>query len=329
MNRGFFVVRPPRFEPGSSAWQADVLDQTRLRPPSTVQRYSYDGKIVSLLLNLKSIGKADLTVKFVSDRLKFLAKHVDLDDADSVNLFVARKQCLASHKDGLVKAYKHYADFYAIDYVKPKFRCERKLPRVPTREAIMNVISACSKRYATIFKVLMETGVMPCELANVSLRDFDLDRGTLAVRGFKGHNSRMFKLKNDTVAILREYLAKNCADKPFPDAQWMGTVWRRVRNKVAEKLKDPNIKSIRLYDLRHFYATNLYHKSKDILLVKQQLGHKKIETTLIYTQLVSFGEEEEYYSATSSTVEEAQKLVEQGFDYVCDIDAVKLFRKRK
>ena len=89
-------MRPPRFEPGSSAWQADVLDQTRLRPPSTVQRYSYDGKIVSLLLNLKSIGKADLTVKFVSDRLKFLAKHVDLDDADSVNLFVARKQCLAS-----------------------------------------------------------------------------------------------------------------------------------------------------------------------------------------------------------------------------------------
>ena len=26
------VVRAPRFEPGSSAWQADVLDQTRLRP---------------------------------------------------------------------------------------------------------------------------------------------------------------------------------------------------------------------------------------------------------------------------------------------------------
>jgi hypothetical protein len=37
--------------------QADVLDQTRLRPPSTVLRYSYDGKIVSLLLNLKSLGK--------------------------------------------------------------------------------------------------------------------------------------------------------------------------------------------------------------------------------------------------------------------------------
>lgn len=25
------VVRPPGFEPGSTAWKADVLDQTRLR----------------------------------------------------------------------------------------------------------------------------------------------------------------------------------------------------------------------------------------------------------------------------------------------------------
>jgi hypothetical protein len=59
------------------------------------------------------------------------------------------------------------------------------------------------------------------------------------------------------------------------------------------------------------------------------LGHKKIETTLIYTQLVSFGEEDEYCSATANNVTEAAKLVEQGFDYVTDVDGVKLFRKRK
>jgi hypothetical protein len=104
-------VRAPRFEPGSSAWQADVLDQTRLRPHSTGLRYSCDGKIVSLLLNLKSLGKADLTVKFVNDRLKYFSEYVDLDKPDSVNLFIARKQCNASHKDGLAKSYNHYAQF--------------------------------------------------------------------------------------------------------------------------------------------------------------------------------------------------------------------------
>jgi hypothetical protein len=31
----------------------------------------------------------------------------------------------------------------------------------------------------------------------------------------------------------------------------------------------------------------------------------------------------------AKTVEEAAKLIEQGFDYICELDSVKLFRKRK
>jgi hypothetical protein len=38
---------------------------------------------------------------------------------------------------------------------------------------------------------------------------------------------------------------------------------------------------------------------------------------------------EEYVSATASTIEGAQRLVEAGFEYVTDINGVKLFRKRK
>ncbi len=34
------LVRSPRFEPGSSAWQADVLDQTRLRPRNMLSGWS-------------------------------------------------------------------------------------------------------------------------------------------------------------------------------------------------------------------------------------------------------------------------------------------------
>jgi integrase len=110
---------------------------------------------------------------------------------------------------------------------------------------------------------------------------------------------------------------------------WIGRTWRIVRNKIAERLKDPKIKRIRLYDLRHYYASMLYYKTKDILLVKQQLGHKKLETSLIYTQLVNFNEEDEFYSATARTIQEAQKLVESGFEYVTTFNDIMLFRKRK
>jgi hypothetical protein len=71
-----------------------------------------------------------------------------------------------------------------------------------------------------------------------------------------------------------------------------------------------------------------YAKTKDILHVMKVLGHKNIQNTLLYTQLVNF-ENDDYYSATARSVEEAQKLVETGFGYVCTFNDVKLFRKRK
>jgi hypothetical protein len=36
-----------------------------------------------------------------------------------------------------------------------------------------------------------------------------------------------------------------------------------------------------------------------------------------------------FWLATASTVEEASKLVEAGFEYVCDVEGFKLFRKPK
>jgi len=49
---------------------------------------------------------------------------------------------------------------------------------------------------------------------------------------------------------------------------------------------------------------------------------------LVYTQLIDL-EEDEYVCKAAENVEEAKQLIEDGFEYVCDMDAVKLFRKRK
>lgn len=52
-------------------------------------------------------------------------------------------------------------------------------------------------------------------------------------------------------------------------------------------------------------------------------------STLVHTQLVSF-EGDDYHSATARTTEEAQKLVEEGFEFICTTpEDIMLFRKRK
>jgi len=100
------------------------------------------------------------------------------------------------------------------------------------------------------------------------------------------------------------------------------------RRKVATTLQNPKILKIRFHTLRHWKATMEYHKTKDILYVKELLGHRNINSTLIYTHLINF-KGEEYYSATAKTVDEAKDLIEKGFEYVTEMDGVKLFRKRK
>jgi len=100
------------------------------------------------------------------------------------------------------------------------------------------------------------------------------------------------------------------------------------RNQLAEKIQDASLKTIRLYDFRHFFATNLYDKTKDILLVKLQMGHKKLDTTLIYTQLLNLNEDE-WTCKGVTNANEAKQLIEAGFQYVTTIEGIQLFRKRK
>jgi len=319
--------------PGSPAPQAGILDQARLRPLSAGSTPPYKEQrcsegIINTLIRLKSLGKAEGTLKHVSFRLKYLARHTDLDDPEAVNRFIASLPRANSYKDTFVKSYAYYVKAHSLDWNKPKYKWERKIPKIPSTENINKVIARASRKYAVIFKMLMETGVMPYELSQVSIKDIDLEQGILSVRGFKGHATRTFKLKSDTLAMLKEYLRHYTGEKPFPSSVRIGKKWRKFRNILSDTLKDPALRTIRCYDLRHYFATMTYSRTRDPFYVKQQMGHKKLETILLYTQLINFGADE-FTAVAAKNLQEACQLVEQGFEYVTDMDGVKIFRKRK
>ena len=108
-----------------------------------------------------------------------------------------------------------------------------------------------------------------------------------------------------------------------------GHTYMKLRKRLSHKLQNPRLLEISFHTFRHWKATMEYYKTKDILHVRQLLGHKNINNTLKYTQLVTF-ETDEWHSSTAKTTEEAQKLVEAGFEYVCTTpQETMLFRKRK
>lgn len=101
-----------------------------------------------------------------------------------------------------------------------------------------------------------------------------------------------------------------------------------LRKQVAKRLNNPRILKISLVTFRHWAATMLYHQTRDILLVKKLLGHKKIENTMKYTQLIQF-KDSEYEVATATTIEQAKSVIAAGFEYVAEKNGIMLFRKPK
>jgi len=76
----------------------------------------------------------------------------------------------------------------------------------------------------------------------------------------------------------------------------------------------------------------LYHQTKNILLVKEFLGHAKIDNKLLYIQIEQtlFKESDDEFTVSAArTPDEIKKLLEVGFEYVCQKDDVLFFRKRK
>ena len=71
-----------------------------------------------------------------------------------------------------------------------------------------------------------------------------------------------------------------------------------------------------------------YRRTQNILHVMQLLGHKSIQNTMKYTQLVNFTDNE-FEVTTATTLEEAKQVLSAGFDYVTDMNGIKIFRKPK
>jgi hypothetical protein len=104
---------------------------------------------------------------------------------------------------------------------------------------------------------------------------------------------------------------------------------RLIRKRIAHKFGNPRIRRITFHTLRHWKATMEYHKTKDILHVQRLLGHRNIKNTLLYTQLVKIEGGDDYICKVARAPKEIQELITNGFEYICDQDDLKFFRRRK
>ena len=296
---------------------------------SQSQTADIKGKIVEFAWWMKKQGYAESTIVRRVKALEVLWKRgANLYDPESVKEVISRQNWSENGKDVVVRAYSCFLKMIGGSWSPPIVREVEKLPFIPTEQELDSLIAASRGKLAVFLQLLKETGMRAGEAWALKWTDIDFENGTVRVTPEKGSRARCFKLSAKLLAMI------NCLARR---SEWIFRPWKlpnmrrtfeRVRNRLAVQLCNPRLKLITFHTFRHWKATMEYAKTKDILHVMHVLGHKNIKNTLRYTQLVNF-KEDEFICKTAKTVQEAAQLIEAGFEYVCEIDGVKLFRKRR
>jgi len=287
--------------------------------------------ILETILGMRRDGYKPTTIQTTVKKLRYLAKRVDLNNpVEVLNLIMSKSR---NYQCVLIDVYRRYLKYNGIYYSLPRLKREIKPIWLPTEEMIDLLSSRIRGRIGMAVRLIKETGMRPEEVSTLKPRDFDFRQGRLYLQTAKYGNPRVLKISESLMAEIEDYIKRKKIglDTPIlPPIENLRRYYQISRNRLAERLRIPELKRISLYTLRHFKATHLYRKTRDILYVKEYMGHRSISSTLKYIHLSNtLDETGEYICKAARTVKQAKELIEQGFEYVCEIENVKLFKKLK
>ena len=161
-------------------------------------------------------------------------------------------------------------------------------------KTIRGTISQTARRDRVIIETLLWTGIRVGELAALSFEDVDLDGKHLRVR-VKGGAEQVKFIRTDLRSLLKQHMREQrwntTPDRAlFVSRQGTRLSVRQVERLVHDWLDRAGItKRLTPHGLRHTFATVLYERTRDVLVVQRALGHANVETTRRYTHLTDEG----------------------------------------
>jgi len=178
-----------------------------------------------------------------------------------------------------------------------------RLPRhVLTRAQAKRVLEApdtatkTGLRDRAILELFYSTGLRLGEVARLTVHDIDCRTGFVRVHGGKGAKDRVVPVGRKAADYVSEYLraarAEWARDKREERALWLsanrphGPVTAQAISVFLKNyLRACGIKAGRAHVWRHSCATHLVAAGANIAYVQRLLGHRRLETTQVYTRV--------------------------------------------
>ncbi len=155
-------------------------------------------------------------------------------------------------------------------------------------EVALLLEAAPGLKYKAALSVAYGAGLRVSEVAHLKVSDIDSQRMTLRVEQGKGQRDRYVMLSPQLLELLRAWWH---AARPrawlFPGQNPVNPITARQLNRAVTAAKDLAgiSKRVSPHTLRHSFATHLLEQDVDIRVIQVLLGHAKLETTALYTQV--------------------------------------------
>ncbi len=171
----------------------------------------------------------------------------------------------------------------------PFIREPRKLPIVLSPEEVARLLDAApSLKYKAALSVAYGAGLRASEIISLKVEDIDSARMVIRVEQGKGRKDRYVMLAPHLLDLLRAWWK---AARPqgwlFPGQNPVNPLTTRQLNRAchAAAMMAEIDKPVSLHTLRHSFATHLLEQKTDIRVIQVLLGHKKLDTTALYTRV--------------------------------------------
>ncbi len=173
----------------------------------------------------------------------------------------------------------------------------RKLPVILSAEEVTRLIDAApSLKYKAALSVAYGAGLRASEVVALKVNDIDSQRMTLRVEQGKGRKDRYAMLSATLLELLRDWWRAARAQGKMFDGGWLfpgqnpinALSTRQLNRGCHAAVQAAGIdKRVSMHTLRHSFATHLLEHKVDIRVIQVLLGHKKLETTALYSQVAT------------------------------------------
>lgn len=160
--------------------------------------------------------------------------------------------------------------------------------------------------FSVLFRLIYTCGLRPGEGIELAKKDVNIQTGEIFLRKTKHYKERIIVVSDDMLSLLREYCT--FLNAYFPDSEYffpnedgkpykaerVQYYFRKCWSKSFHSKNSGEPPRLRIYDLRHRFATTVLHNWLDegkniysmIPYLRTYMGHAKLEETLYYVHLL-------------------------------------------